>query len=122
MSTMGGYMTEDMLTLELVNMIRDLSEHQALNELPKGSIRDANNCSVANALKDIDPEVFVYKEGIFSKNISFIRLVAKAFGHKHGLIRWEMPGVIRYGVPVPMPMGYFIDDFDKGCYPELVSA
>jgi len=115
-------MTEDMLTLELVNMIRDLSGHEALSELPKGSVRDSSNCSVANALKDIEPEVLVYKEGIFSCNADFIRLVAKAFGYRHDLIIWKQPGVYRYGVPAPMPMGYFIQDFDKGCYPELVSA
>lgn len=113
-------MNEEQFTLERVNRLRNSAGYQPLSELPSGDQRTPGSCVVARALQDIDPTVMVFKEGIFTDNKEFAKIIAESFEYNYELVIWKHIASYQYGVPVPVPMGSFIDNFDEGLYPELV--
>ena len=108
--------------LSALNRIRKESGASVLSELPAGERNNGNNCVVAVALKDIDPGIKVYKEGIFSTDKNFSQLVADQLEYGFELIVWKLPTDYRYGVPTPIYMRNFIADFDEGKFPELEAS
>lgn len=105
--------------LQAVNDIRAVMGAEVLDELPAGERNNGHNCVLANALKDIDQSVLVYKEGIFSTNKQFSQVVANQLNYQHDLIIWKSSVDYRYGVPTPLHIRAFIANFDDGHYPEL---
>lgn len=105
--------------LQAVNGIRNVMGAKSIDRLPTGQRNNGHNCVLANALKDLDPSIIVYKEGIFSTNKQFSQLVASQLNYQYDLIIWKNPFDYRYGVPTPHYMRVFITNFDEGHYPEL---
>lgn len=113
-------MNEEQFTLERVNRLRESAGHQPLSTLPSGEQRSPGNCVVARALHDIDPSVMIFSEGIFTDNRVFAKIIAKSFDYNYELTIWKHTTSYQYGVPVPVPMSSFVNNFDEGLYPELV--
>ena len=113
-------MNDEQFTLERVNRLRKSAGHQPLSTLPSGDQRTPGNCVVARALHDIDPTVMVFSEGIFTDNKEFAKVIANSFGYNYELVIAKNGASYQFGVPVPLPMASFIENFDEGLYPELV--
>jgi len=113
-------MNEEQFTLERVNRLRESAGYQPLSTLPSGEQRSPGNCVVARALHDIDPSVLIFSEGIFTDNRVFAKIIAKSFDYNYELTIWKHTTSYQYGVPVPVPMSSFVNNFDEGLYPELV--
>jgi len=107
------------LILDTINGIRLSLGAEALHKLPAGNRRSSTGCVVAKALSDIEPSINVYKEGIFSTNRQFSEALASRLNYKYDLITWKHPTDYRFGVPTPLQMRSFIENFDEGLYPEL---
>lgn len=105
--------------LDVLNDIRIKLNGLVLTQLPSGVRNDGKNCVIANALKDLDPGVRVYKEGIFSNNRKFAEIVAQQLHYSHELITWDQSIDYLFGVPTPVEMRNFIEEFDNGSFPEL---
>ena len=116
-------MNEEQFTLDALNQVRASRGASTIHQLPSGSRHDPSKCVVARALFDIDPTVLVYKEGIFTENETFAKIIARSFNYDTNSVQFsEEENLPRYFVPTPYKMCRFIDDFDTGLYPELVAS
>ena len=116
-------MYEQEATLRYVNRIRKSCGTNTLDNLPKGSQRSSSDCVIARALHELDDNILVFQDGIYSEDLIFAKIVAANFGYTQDAVGLDTSdGVKRFVVPMPKILASFVENFDDGAYPELVFA
>lgn len=114
---------EKKATLRYVNRIRAACGVTELDSLPSGTQRSSSDCVIARALCEASQGVLVFQEGIYSDDLAFAKIIAEEFGYLHDCIGLDSSDDIKkYVVPIPKIMSAFVENFDEGLYPELVTS
>lgn len=97
-----------MKTLDLINAAREAFALPPLARLPKGEINRIRSCPVANALKEICPDVGVYADEVKFDSAATAMEVGRLWGE-------AVDGRI---VILPKTIKQFVKKFDDGHYPK----
>lgn len=98
-------------SLEFVNLIRATCNKPPLKRLPKGTRKSACDCPIARALKTIDDQVDVDDDVIMFWDEAVVARLHAQFGRR----RINSQGLLT----PPVVVVRFINNFDRGKYPEL---
>jgi len=109
-------------TLSYVNTIRTSSGSEKLSQLPAGVQWSSYDCVIARALYEVDKSVNVFQDSINTTDREFAKIIAHSFGYSNDVIALNTGDEIkRFAVPLPTEVKIFVENFDEGSYPKLVS-
>lgn len=102
--------------LPTINRARVALGGQPLTQLPKGMKEKTTGCVIANALKDLAPNIEVGTLSLSGVSSAFADIIAREFGVES--IRSDEV----VDVPLPEELSAFVRLFDAGMFPELISS
>ncbi len=102
--------------LPTINKARVALGGQPLTQLPKGAEQQKTECVIANALKDLAPNIQVGTLSLSGVSSAFADIIAREFGVE---ANHSDEGV---DVPLPEELSAFVRSFDAGMFPELISS
>lgn len=110
-------------TLSYVNIIRTNCGSDKIRQLPAGVQWSSYDCVIARALVEIDESVNVFQDSINTTDLEFAKIIARSFGYSSDVIALNTADEQkRFVVPLPTEVRIFVENFDEGAYPRLVSS
>lgn len=109
--------------LEDVNTIRTACGVPRLKDLPKGHVGEGNSCPIANALKDIAPEISVHGGIAYGvEDLTIADRIRSLWTNVSDKIKSLLTSFKSSGekgvVPLTEATAQFVEDFDGGELPE----